>query len=104
MKGGDRAVVGTSNINHDDTSIDEIVNFQNLRSIGASEGSWRLFQFKVPSRFPSVKRLPVHEKNQESVLFNESSSIRQILDTKKIVNLLHFSTSIRPILTHTHHT
>ena len=45
----------------------EVKEFEDLRSFGAAEACWRIFEFEMSDRYPSVKRLPVHLQNQQSV-------------------------------------
>ena len=40
-------------------NIDEIKNYVDCRYIGASEACWRLFEFNIHKKYPSVERLPV---------------------------------------------
>jgi ATP-dependent DNA helicase PIF1 len=50
---------------------DEIEQFQDMRSIGASEACWRLLEFNLGDRYPSVQMLQVHLEHRQSVLFEE---------------------------------
>ena len=52
-------------------TADEIEDFHDLRSIGASEACWRLFQFDMSSRSPAVEPLQVHLENHQVVFFEE---------------------------------
>jgi hypothetical protein len=55
-KGGDRAMCRTAG---DDRDHDEVKDYQDTRSIGASEGCWRLLEFDMGTRYPTVQRLQV---------------------------------------------
>jgi ATP-dependent DNA helicase PIF1 len=50
---------------------DEIEQFQDMRSIGASEACWRLYEFKLGDRYPAVQVLQVHLEHRQSILFKE---------------------------------
>ena len=47
---------------------DEITHFQDLRSIGASEACWRLYEEPISRQQPTVITLQVHLPNQQLVL------------------------------------
>ncbi|XP_043243545.1 uncharacterized protein LOC122392568 [Amphibalanus amphitrite] len=48
---------------------DEIAAYQDLRSIGASEACWRLFEEPISRQQPTVVTLQVHLPNQQLVYF-----------------------------------
>lgn len=48
---------------------DEIKKYLDSRYISVSEAFWRIFEFELSHRSPSVTRLPVHEPNQQTVVF-----------------------------------
>lgn len=60
--------------------VDEILDFQNGRYVGASEASWRIFGFKLHDRGANVERLPIHLPNQQPVEFDEDNNLMGILD------------------------
>ena len=70
-KGHDRQMVRTDGQQAAAAERDEIGDYQDLRSIGASEACWRLFQFDMSSRSPAVEPLQVHLENHQVVLFEE---------------------------------
>ena len=45
--------------------------YQDQRSIGASEACWRFFQFDMSSRSPAVQPIQVHLEHHQPVLFKE---------------------------------
>ena len=53
---------------------DEIKNFINARYIGSTEAAWRLFEFSLHERFPSVVQLSVHLDNGQRVYFSEATA------------------------------
>ena len=68
----------------------EVKEYQDLRSIGASEAAWRLFQFEMGDRYPSVKRLPVHLENQQPVYIFEDISLPEALERAEVSELTAF--------------
>ena len=50
---------------------DEIQQYQDRRSIGASEAVWRLFKMPISERFPAVYALRVHLPEQQVIYFQE---------------------------------
>lgn len=55
-------------------SSDEIKEYQDRRSIGASEAVWRLMAFQISERAPAVYALRVHLENQQMMFFNSGES------------------------------
>lgn len=69
-KGADRVMM---RIETGDSS-DEIKEYQDRRSIGASEAVWRLMAFQISERAPAVYALRVHLENQQMMFFNSGES------------------------------
>ena len=72
-KGGDRAMVRVDG-GVDNRGRNEIREYQDLRSIGASEACWRLFKFEMSDRYVILKR--AYKNKFDSILKN--SKVRQI--------------------------
>ena len=68
----------------------EVRSFQDMKSFGAAESSWRLLEYPLSQRYPSVKRLPVHLKDQQTVRFEEEGSIFETLESGEITELTSF--------------
>jgi len=51
-------------------AYNEVEDFWNYRSIGASELCWRLLQFDITQRYPAVMALQIHLLGEEYVIFN----------------------------------
>ena len=68
----------------------EVREFQDMRSIGASEATWRIFEFPMSDRYPSVKRLPIHLEKEQPVYFHEDESIIDALERSEITELTAF--------------
>jgi hypothetical protein len=49
----------------------EIDEYQDMRSIGASEACWRLFEFEMGDRHPAVQVLQVHLPDEQPIRFVE---------------------------------
>ena len=72
LKGPDRAMVSVE-ADGDERPRDEIADFKDLRSVGASEASYLLYGFPLAQRHPPVTVLRVHEKDEQHVVFDEGS-------------------------------
>ena len=48
---------------------DEIMEYQNCRSVGSSEASWKLFAFPIAENKPPVQILQIHLENQQHIYF-----------------------------------
>lgn len=48
---------------------DEIEDYVTRRYIGASDAIWRILEFDITGRFPTVIQLPVHLPNKDHVVF-----------------------------------
>ena len=51
-----------------------------MRSFGTTQACWRIFEFDVSDRYPSVKRLPIHLENQQPVFIFEYTSLPEALE------------------------
>ena len=71
-------------------SRNEVRAFQDCKSFGASEATWRLFEFPMSTRYPAVKRLPIHLEKQHPILFNEDQPIIEVLERSAITELTAF--------------
>ena len=75
-KGGDRSMMSIQNENNNPANqIDEIAQYQDMRSIGSSEACWRIYQFDLSDRSPAVKSLRVHLQNEQQVYFNDPREV-----------------------------
>ena len=54
-KGGDRAMMRVDD--GQPQARNEVKKFENLRSFSGAEACWRIFEFDMSDRYPSVKRL-----------------------------------------------
>ena len=63
-KGGDRAMMRVYD-KAEPRARNEVREFQDLKSFGASEATWRIYEFPMSKRYPAIQRLPIHlEKEQ----------------------------------------
>ena len=72
LKGPDRAMVSVE-ADGDERPRDEIADFKDLRSVGASEAAYHLYGFPLAQRHPPVTVLRVHEKEGQHVVFDEGN-------------------------------
>ncbi|XP_074337453.1 uncharacterized protein LOC141674642 [Apium graveolens] len=59
---------------------DEIRSYLDCRYISACEACWRIFQFSINYRYPSVERLPFHLPGENTVIFEENRCIENVLN------------------------
>ena len=71
-KGHDRAMVATA-VEGQEGAIDEISDYEDLRSVGSSEASWHLLGFPIAERYPPVQALRVHLEDQQQIVFDEGT-------------------------------
>ena len=88
LKGPDRAMVSVE-ADGDERPRDEIADFKDLRSVGASEASYHLYGFPLAHRHPSVTVLRVHEKDDQQVVFDEGSE-EMALEQQRKTELTEF--------------
>ena len=69
-KGSDQAVFG---LKKDGTAIDEINQYQLGRYISSNEAIWRILNFPIHERYPTVVHLAVHLENGQRVYFTEDN-------------------------------
>uniref|UniRef100_A0A803PIG5 ATP-dependent DNA helicase n=1 Tax=Cannabis sativa TaxID=3483 RepID=A0A803PIG5_CANSA len=61
--------------------IDEIKTYLDCIYISATEACWRIFQFDIHYRKPSVERLPFHLPGEHTVIFGEDKCPENVLGT-----------------------
>lgn len=59
---------------------DEVKQYLDGRYICASEACWRLLGFDIHYRYPTVERLPVHEKDGKCISFKANESLNVVAD------------------------
>jgi PIF1-like helicase/Helitron helicase-like domain at N-terminus len=69
-KGSDQAVFG---LERDGTAVDEIKQYQLGRYISSNEAVWRILDFPIHERYPTVVHLAVHLENGQRVYFTEDN-------------------------------
>ena len=69
-KGSDQAVFG---LKKDGTAVDEIEQYQLGRYISSNEAVWRILNFSIHERSPTVVHLAVHLENGQRVYFTEDN-------------------------------
>ncbi|XP_074326602.1 uncharacterized protein LOC141664545 [Apium graveolens] len=59
---------------------DEIRAYLDCRYISVCMACWRIFQFSINYRYPSVERLPFHLPGEHTVIFEENRCIENVLN------------------------
>ncbi|XP_019431360.1 PREDICTED: uncharacterized protein LOC109338549, partial [Lupinus angustifolius] len=82
-KGYDRVtttIVPTDNETTNEAQhVDEIKQYVDCRYMSPCEACWRMFSFSIHGRSPAVERLYFHLENEQSVIFNDSEAIDDVL-------------------------
>ena len=73
-KGSDQAAFGLQDSDHHD----EVENYQLGRYISSNEAVWRILDFPVHERYPSVMHLHVHLENGERVYFTADNIAQRL--------------------------
>ncbi|XP_060969776.1 uncharacterized protein LOC115713282 [Cannabis sativa] len=79
-KGSDKTTATVQSIDNTE-GIDEIKTYLDCRYISATEACWRIFQFDIHYRKPSVERLPFHLLGEHTVIFGEDKCPENVLGT-----------------------
>ena len=85
-KGPDRAMVSAV---VEGQPVDEITEYQDLRSVGSSEASWGLLSYPITDRYPAVKALRVHLEDQQQIVFDENTET-EALENQRETELTAF--------------
>ncbi|XP_038719916.1 uncharacterized protein LOC120012542 [Tripterygium wilfordii] len=59
--------------------IDEIKQYVDCRYLAAYESVWRLFEYHIHFRHPSVERLPIHLPFQQNIYYDDHRSLSSII-------------------------
>ncbi|XP_020081827.1 uncharacterized protein LOC109705509 [Ananas comosus] len=87
-KGSDRtrAVIEDNNVcnegssNKQNDQVDEIKKYLDCRYLSAYEAIWRLYQFDIQCREPTVEHLTVHLPMMNNVTYHESQNLLDVLN------------------------
>lgn len=74
-KGPDKATM----VIKDDVQ-DEIKAYLDCRYLSASEAAWRILEFDIQERYPSVMRLPVHLKGEQAVIIKDDDRLKVVIN------------------------
>ena len=73
---------------HDRTTLeinrDGIKQYLDSRYISAAESCWHIFEFNMHGEYPSVTRLPVHDKDQHMVYYNADDNLHDVVERGRI--------------------
>ncbi|CAF3254328.1 unnamed protein product [Rotaria sp. Silwood2] len=79
-KGSDQAMFG---FGKDGTTVDEVEQYQLGRYISSNEAVWRILDFSIHERHPTVVHLAVHLENGQRVYFTEDNLHERINEPPK---------------------
>ena len=66
------------------SKIDAIKHYMDCRYLSAYESCWRLFEFPIHHREPSVQRLLIHLPEEHNIYFSDTQSIPGIISIPAI--------------------
>ena len=64
--------------NEEEDEENEVKMFLNMRTVGATEAFWRLYNFKLHTRCPCVYNLAIHLENQQEMYFENDTMVRNL--------------------------
>ncbi|XP_020102630.1 uncharacterized protein LOC109720149 [Ananas comosus] len=68
--------------------VDEIKQYLDCRYLSTYESVWRLFQFDIHSREPTVERLTVHMPLMNNIIYHESQSLSDVVNRFNIEKIM----------------
>ena len=71
---GDTRVIGSMGTNED-----EISYYEDMRTVGATEAFWRIYEFDLHTRFPTVVSLAIHLEDKQNIYFEDDTNLQQNL-------------------------
>jgi len=69
---------------------DEVKEYLDCRYLSACEAAWRIFQFDVHHRYPSVMRLPFHLEGQQQVIYGDEEDIDYVVSKEGTISCSKF--------------
>lgn len=76
---------------------DEVQRYQMGRYISSNEAVWKILDFPVHERYPTVTHLAVHLENGQRVFFNDGNA-EERAQTPPRPLLWHFFCSVKPMI------
>ena len=87
-KGEDRALVRME-VQNEETFVNEIDDYQDMRSVGSSEASWHIFNFPMAKKHPAVQALKCHLEDEQQVIFDEGDE-EEVVEKQRFTELTAF--------------
>ena len=87
-KGGDRAMV-CAEVVDGSTEVNEVEEYEDLRSIGSSEASWHIFNFNIAKKYPAVYALRCHLEDENQIFFDEETN-HETIEKQRNTELTEF--------------
>ena len=77
------------------TEVDEIKNYINCRYITPYEAIWRLYEYPIHHRRPSIQRLSIHLPHTQNITYRSDQQLENILKQPGIqkTNLIEWMTT-----------
>ncbi|KAJ1278908.1 hypothetical protein BS78_04G115000 [Paspalum vaginatum] len=66
--------------NSSSETVNEIDNYLEFRYVTPNEATWRLLEFDIHCRDPSVERLPVHLPFENNVIYSEDDNLEEVIE------------------------
>ncbi len=60
---------------------DEVTRYELGRYITASEGYWRIYDFPIQSKYPSVEMLALHLQDEQVITFNDEGAVQNVAES-----------------------
>ena len=56
---------------------DEIKQYKDMRTVGATEAFWQIYNFELHARFPTVVSLNIHLEDEQIMFFEDDTDMQQ---------------------------
>ena len=74
FKGETRVIASVQNVQ------DEIKQYEDMRTVGATEAFWRIYNFELHARFPTVVSLDIHLEDDQIMFFEDDADMQQAIE------------------------
>ena len=80
FKGETRVIASTEKEKEEEDEENEVKRFLDMRTVGATEAFWRLYEFKLHTRCPCVYSLAIHLENQQEMYFENDTMVTNLIE------------------------
>ena len=74
---------------NEDTLVNEVDDYQDMRSVGSSEAAWHIYNFAIAKKHPAVQALRCHLEDEQQLIFDEGEE-EQVIEKQRFTELTAF--------------